>query len=100
MSYPGIATFGVTASDGNPVAIEKVSDDCITISTTAQGVTYTLDADAGPATAIDALDGAMTTPPASSPQRDATYDIAGRRMADTATVPGIRVQGNRKVVLK
>ena len=45
ISYPGIAAFKVMASNGQPVSITKVSDDCITIPETTANVTYNLSAD-------------------------------------------------------
>ena len=45
VSYPGIAGFKVTASNGQPVSVTKESDDCITIAGTTEGVTYTFSAD-------------------------------------------------------
>jgi len=45
VEYPGVASFKIVADNGQPVAVTKVSDDCITIEETTTGVTYTFSAD-------------------------------------------------------
>ena len=45
ISYPGISAFKVMASNGEPVSVTKVANNCITIAETVAGVTYTLSAD-------------------------------------------------------
>ena len=88
IAYKDIASFTITASDGQVVTPTALSADRIIIPTTTEGTTYVL---------TPAAPDAISSLRAQQMETDSVYDLAGRQVSASPR-SGIYVRNGQKVV--